>query len=138
MTAEMTTEVSDAELLTMYQETRENLERYQQVVHRLEVEIRQRMDSRQAVAIPSDDYLCELKPRNRYDQATFTPLKELLTDADLRACLTPAHQQTVDVADKWSTAKVLAAARRYGGEVRRVVENATQADVPAFRFERRP
>ena len=102
-----------------------------------EAEIRRRIKERNASIIPSNDYVCEVKTTNTYDQPSFTPLKELFTETDLAACLEPAHKETVDVPDKWKTSTVIAIARKYGPEAMRIVSKARIPASEKLLFQRR-
>ena len=95
------------------------------------------MEYRSATSIPSESFICELTSRTQYDQLGFTPLKEIFNDTDLPKCFTPAHIDSVDVPDKWSTQQVIALAKRYGDQALRVVERAKSLGSPRLKFERR-
>ena len=73
----------------------------------------------------------------KYDQMSFGPLKEIFNDADLKKCLTPAHTDEVQVADKWTTATVKSLAAKYGAEALRIVENARTETRGRLKFSRR-
>ena len=127
----------DKALLVMYDQQRETVKNYEQVVGHLEQEILRRMESRAATAIPSEEFVCEAVIRYQYDQPSFGPLKELFNESDLGTCFIPAHQETVEVLDKWTTQKVLALAKRYGQEAIEIVEKARLPAARQLRFARR-
>ena len=129
--------LSDEALLEAYAQAQALAKSWADKAGRIEWEMRKRMEGRGAMAIPSDTFICELQPRSTYDQTSFTPLKEILMQTDLIECLEPAHEETRQVPDKWNTAKVKAAARRYGHEAQRIVDQATRPDVPKLKVQRR-
>ena len=129
--------LSDTELLATYAELTYLIDQNQRFRGHFEMEIRQRMEGRGGTAIPSDAYTCELKPQVTYNQPAFTPLKEIFLEGDLKACLTPAHPETVQVADKWNTVKVKALVRRYGAEAERIVEAAKVQGPGRLHFEKK-
>ena len=103
----------------------------------LEMEIRRRIKASGGSIIPSNDFQCELLGRASYEQARFTPLKEVFTEADLASCLVPAHEETTEVADKWNTNRVKSLARRYGTEAQRIFDAAAVPQDPRFVFKRK-
>ena len=96
-----------------------------------------RMRERGAIGIPSDVFACELKTTNTYDSSRLAPLKELLSGNELEAVFIPEHQETITVAEKWKTVSLLAVARRHGGAVLRLVEEAKVVGAPRLSFKRR-
>lgn len=137
LTGEVPEDLSDANLLANYQELTHLVQHYQRHLGLLEYEILQRMVARESIAIPSDIYTCELKTSSTYNHLAFTPLKEILTEGDLNTCLSPAHEETVQVPDKWNTTKVKAMARRYGADAQKIVEQANMPGPNRLKFERR-
>ena len=127
-------DVPDSELLQLFKDAKTELETQQRFVGYCEQEIYRRMEDRGATAIPDNTYICELVAQNSYDQKAFTPLKEVLVEADLKSVLIPAHQETVDVPDKWATGKVLALGRRLP-EVQAIVDQARIEGRPKLKFE---
>ena len=129
--------LSDTQLLDSYAAVQGAIEVSKRDLGLLEVEIRSRMSGRGAIAIPSDFYVCELRQKTRYEQVAFSPLKELLSDADLVTCFRPEHSETVYVSDKWDTMQVRALARRYGTQVQRIVDAARVVEDGKLKFEER-
>ena len=130
-------QISDSVLLSQLEAAQNAVE---EAVHHkglLEMEIMRRMRERNAIGIPSDVFTCELKQANTYDQGRFTPLLELLSGDELEKVFTPEHQETVTVAERWNTVGLLAVARRYGGEVLRLVQEAKVAGAPRLSFKRK-
>ena len=128
---------SDEALLRRYDSYQEVVE---EAVHQkglLEQEIMRRMRERNAIGIPSDVFTCELRTANTYDHGRFFPLKELLSHDDLTKVFTPEQHKVVVDPERWDTTKLLAVARRYGGEVLRLVEAAKVAGAPKLHFKRR-
>ena len=130
-------ELNDEELLLDYEHQLALQATVTERAGRLEWEIRKRTEARGAQAIPSNDFICELKTRNTYDSLAFTPLKEILQESDLNICLTPAHQETVTIPDKWNATKVKTMARHHGDAVQQVLNQATMHGTPRLVFERR-
>lgn len=129
--------VSDDDLLASHGHFLRNLAYCQEHLGRTEQEIQRRMNERKASAIPSEEFICEMEVKDTYSQPGFTPLKEIFFPADLAACFTPSHEETVQVADRWETAKVKALAKRYGEQALRVVEAARIPGPPKLKFRRK-
>ena len=101
--------------------------------HTIEQEWLRQMEANDATSIPG---VCEQVIENTYDQLAFTPLKEILHAPDLASALTPAHQETIDVPDKWKTATVLSLAKKYGREALAIVDQARIPGSPTVRVTR--
>ena len=129
--------LSDDVLLGCYQVLKTQLDEDVKAAGRLEQEIYRRMAERKATSIPDETFICEVEARNRYEQVSFGPLKEVFNEPDLVAALTPAHEETTVVPDKWKTSTVLSLARKYGAEAQRIVEQAKVPERPRLRFEKR-
>ena len=127
--------VSDEELLEGYSYLLENVKLWRSRLGRQEMEIRHRMEAREATAIPSDAFRCEDTTKVVYDHTRFAPLKHLLTAEDLASCLVPAHDEIVAVPDKWSTVRVKSTAKKYGSEALKVVEAAVTFAPGPLKFE---
>ena len=127
----------DSYLLSQLDHLRKGIERYQQYAGRIEQEILRRMEERGARAIPDDFFVCEALSTMGYDQMAFTPLKEILVASELLKCLTPAHEETVLVPDKWNTAKVKSAAAKSGAEALAIVDKARRPGTRRLKFERK-
>ena len=128
--------VDDGQLLAAFEYSLAEAQHWQIASGHLEQDIHRRLEERGAKAIPSNHYICELSMRNMYDQAAFTPLKELLVQADLDVVLRPAHTETVAIPDEWYTQKILALGRRLP-EVQHVVDSARRELRGKLKFERR-
>lgn len=126
----------DDNLLKAFDNARTRLEQSQDSAGMLEQEILRRMEERGARAIPSNTYACEGTQDNTYDQASLTPLKEVLNEADLTTVLTTGYQKVVWVPEKWATQKVLALARRLP-EVQAIVDRARIEGRLKLKFEKR-
>ena len=132
--ADILVDMPDSNLLEVFAKARANLEAQQQFVGHCEQELYRRMGDRGATAIPDNTYVCELKAQNTYIQEALTPLKEVLVEADLNSVLIAAHQETVDVPDKWNTVKILRLGRRQP-EVRAILDQARIEGRPKLTFE---
>jgi len=129
--------LTDDDLLAEMEHINAILDGFRGTLGRLEQEAFRRMEERGATAIPSEEYVCEIEIKSTYDQPSFTPLKEVFNDADLKRCLRPAHIEEVEVADKWTTATVKSLATKYGGDALRIVENARMEGRGWLKFARR-
>ena len=129
--------MSDEQLLAGYDMLLEEVKSHRDYLGRLEQEIQQRMTERGSTAIPSDIFKCDREQAVSYNQAALTPLKEIFTEGDLASCLVLAHEETIQVEDKWATVKVKSLARRYGVEAEKVVEQARVPGASRVKFERR-
>ena len=136
MLDDMQTVTSD-ELLLWYNSTHKSLAYFQELLGRLEQEIQGRIRESGGTMLPSEEFICELKTTNTYDQAAFRPFLEILTGADLETVFTPAHVEQVEVKDKWKTQRLLALARRYGDEAMSIIDRARVPGVAKLRFEPR-
>lgn len=130
--------LTNDELLTRIAAFREEDELVQYGLHFLEQEALDRMERNGATAIPSEKYICELQRKDTYDQAGFTPLLEVFNESDLGEVYTPEHQETITVAPKWNTVKLIAKARRYGDKALAVVERAKIPGRPSLKFQEKP
>ena len=129
--------LTDDDLLTEMEHINAILDGFRGTLGRLEQEAFRRMEERGATAIPSEEYVCEIEIKSTYDQPSFTPLKEVFNDADLKRCLRPAHIEEVEVADKWTTGTVKSLATKYGADALRIVENARMESRGRLKFARR-
>ena len=127
----------DDSLLAQYEEELYALAMSRDNAGRVEQEIHRRLEQRNAKAIPSNEFVCELVAQATYSQDGFFPLKEILVKADLDNVLTPAHYpEPVQLPDRWNTVKVLALGRRLP-EVQAVVDKAKIEGRPKLVFKRR-
>ena len=129
--------LSDDELLAEMEHIGAILDGFKNTLGHLEQEVYHRIEERKATSIPSEAYICEINTKKDYDQFAFTPLKEILNEADLKQCLIEAHTKEVEVLDKWATVTVKRLATRYGAEALRIVENARTETRGRLKFARR-
>ena len=129
--------VTDEALLFFYDKTTKQLAVTLELAQHLKHEIIRRTGLRKATAIPSTIYICEVKTGRTYDQASFTPLKELLLEADLKQCYTPAYEETVQVKEKWYVQQVKKVANQYGNEALKIVEQAARPTSPTVKFAKK-
>ena len=130
-------EWTDQTLLSAYAAHLNNIRLSQAESGHIQQELIRRMSERQATSIPSESFICELTVKDTYDQVSFGPLKEILKEVDLATCYTPAHEETVQVPDRWQTVRVKALARRYGAEAQEVVDRARIPGAPSLSFKTR-
>lgn len=128
---------SDEALLNRYANYLESKEFITSELGHIEQEMLRRMTERKATAISSNMYDCLLEVKDMFSQPAFSPLKEIFQEADLVKCFTPAHEETVQIPDKWLTQQVKAAARRYGAEALDIVARARIPGAPRLRFQRK-
>ena len=129
--------LSDDELLAEMEHIGAILDGFKATLGHLEQRAYQLMEERVATSIPSETYICEMETGFKYDQASFGPLKEVFNDADLKKCLTPAHIEEIEVADKWATGTVKSLATKYGAEASRIVDHARVESRGRLTFARR-
>ena len=115
-------ELSDENLLRLYNESLILLTELTAQIGHYEQEIYHRMEARGATLISTDLYTCESPMRYEYPPGCFTPLKELLTDGQLVTCYTPAHREMVpehyeNCPEWWDTRRTLSLAKKLGSEV---------------------
>ena len=126
---------SDLKLLAHYADLLDIQTQVAQAKGRLEQEIWRRMEERGAIAIPDETWVCEAKTRTTYLPIPLTPLKEILSEADLETCYTPAHMEMIP--DRWDGRKVLPLARRYGDVALGIVEKAKLTERAGLKFEKK-
>jgi hypothetical protein len=124
-------------LLAEMEQLRAELDRVRGTWGRYEQEVYRRMEETEATSLPSEIYICELVKTAAYDQISFGPLKEVFHESDLKKCLTPAHTDTIQVPDKWTTATVKSLATKYGAEALRIVDKARSEGRGKLTFARR-
>lgn len=132
-----TTSLSDENLLAQIAEFRSAMEAYQRYVQHLENEALARMERNGATSIPSEQFICEVQRRDTYDQAGFSPLKEILNEKDLASCWTAEHQVLQVMPESWVTVKVKALAARYGAPALAIVERAKVPGRATLKFAKR-
>lgn len=135
--SEVLTSYSDDRLLTWYEALNSIVTRRRAEAGHIEQEMIRRMNERQALAIPSETFICELEVKNSYDQAGLTPLLEIFNEVELAKCYEPAYSKMVEVPAKWNIQQVLAAARRRGAEAMSLVERARLPGALKLKFARR-
>jgi len=130
-------DLDDDQLLAEMEHIGAILDGFKKTLGRLEQEAYRRIEERGATSIPSETYICEMETKRGYDQPSYGPLKEIFNDVDLKQCLTPAHTEEVEVADKWATGTVKSLATKYGADALRIVENARTETRGRLIFKRR-
>ena len=130
--------VQDKSLLEMYETVTKSADEQQKFAGRIEQEIHRRIAARGATGIPSETFECEVVTTFTYDQATLTPLLEMLNDVELAKCYEPAYTpEPVEVPAKWRIQQLLAVARRRGTEAMEIVERAKVETGRRLKFKRR-
>jgi hypothetical protein len=123
-------ELDDVQLLASYEAVSEDAKKIRE-------EIEHRMMEREATSIPSIEYQCEFKVANRYDYATLVPLKERLTSSDLDRAWCPAHQETIDIPERWDMRVLKPLVAKYGRKEIEILQDATIPEAGKFTFKRR-
>lgn len=92
---------------------------------RIEMELHQYMETEEAKVILHPTHDIELKESRAYDHSKLAALRELVDPVELEGsgAFTPAHQDTVDVPEKWNMTKVKPFIK-YGGEIKATIENS--------------
>ena len=91
----------------------------------IEAEIGRRMQERQATEIPHPTVLMTMRRETFFDRDALAPLRELVPPDALGKGYTPAHAETVQVAEKWNMQQVKVWAK-YGGEIAAIIERASK------------
>ena len=115
---------SDAALVQLRQEMLDAAKAHEEAKERIDMELLARMNERGAKGIPDAAYDVKMEENVTYDQAAFTPLKEVFLGDDLKTVYTPEHEETVTVKEKWDTVRVKAMASKYGDAAKLIVEQA--------------
>ena len=131
------TDISAECLLRLYETADQQLEQAKRTAGLIEQEIFRRADEQGATGIPSDVYECSIKVTNTYDPSLLVPLKEVFTDSELKACYVPAHQETIDVAEKWNATQAWKAARKHGDKALALLERAKTPRGRKLEFRRK-
>ena len=113
-------------LVSMIGALREEADLARDAAARAEYVLVRRMERVGARVVPHDTYDVKLEPGTAgLDVSRVLPLKELLPAEYLAKCWTPEHEEVVVVKERWSLRDLLATARALGGEVARLVAEAT-------------
>ena len=129
--------LTNDELLQWYNGQILRLKHAEEAKGHLEQEILRRIAESGGTMLPSEEFICEVKSTNSYDQTAFRPFLEILNSADLETVFTPAHSEQVTVKDRWDTQKLIALARRYGDEAKATIDRARIPGPARLRFEPR-
>jgi hypothetical protein len=91
----------------------------------IEMEITKRMRADDATAVPHDDFTVELAGKAEYDYSKLYTVLEYIPRADLikAGAYTPAHEETVDVPDKFNATK-LKPFGKFGADIRDIIQGA--------------
>jgi|TARA_Y100000310_G_scaffold343146_1_gene449433 hypothetical protein len=92
---------------------------------RIEMELRQRMESLGATQLAAEGYEIIDEGKKVYDFNRLVALREILPDSVISEAFTPAHEETIDVADKWDMRKVQHWPKKYGHDVADIVGRST-------------
>ena len=115
----------DEALLIMWQHYDASVKEEQFWLGHVEHEIQRRMETRKMRVMPHSELTVKLDlPTPAVDYAALYVLKEMLSPEIIAEGFTPAHEEVVQVPDKWSMIKVNAWGRAYGKDVAVVIEGA--------------
>lgn len=117
-------ESTDDDLLERYAAMADGIRAAEAFKVKVEAELHQRMLARGATAIMGTHYTMEIGTKAEYDRQALAPLKEILAEADLAECHTPARQEEVQRPDAWDIRVVLRLAKAYGNEAMAIVDGA--------------
>ena len=67
-----------------------------------------------------------------YDRSRFTPLLEILSEAEVRKCYTPSQVKEVTVPEKWNVAELKPIAKDRGHEVLRYLDDARYEKITGY------
>ncbi len=117
----MTTEI----LVNKYMQLDRIIEQLQKRQNEIQMALYDQMVRDNATMIPHPTYTVELKQTLAYDPSKLAALHELVDPAELESsgAFIPAHQDTVDVPEKWNMTKVKPFTK-YGGEVKATIEGS--------------
>ena len=117
--------LSDDELLSAWQLQTRHIKHLTEEQGHVEMLLRQRLLERGATEIPHPSLTVKLESRfGGYDLSRIQVLKELLPPDVIAEAYTPAHEETIQVPDKWDGRKLLGWPKRFGKEVAAVLEAA--------------
>lgn len=115
---------SDAQLAQARLATAALREHLDQDIYACDQELLRRMRERGATELPLDGATVRLvRASPTYDLGLLTALKETLTAEWLNKVWTPAHEEMIQVAEKWNGTQ-LRSAEKLGGEVAAVIQQA--------------
>jgi len=116
---------TDEELIRGWAADTEAVEGYKRNIYYIEREILSRLRGREATEMLHPDYEVRLKPEApKYDVNRLIALRELLPPQVIEKAYTAAHQETIEVPDKWDGRVMREWPKRYGHEVRKVIDHA--------------
>ena len=120
----MLREMSDHTIAVAIIEADEAVAQHRRTADEFRAEFQRRITDSGGTMLDDPDFTIELKPGPvSLDVGIIVAVKEQLSEENLAKCYTPAHQETIDVPEKWSLVQLNALARRYG-VVARIVERA--------------
>ena len=129
--------LSDHTLAEAIVAAQEALADLQRSIDEMRADVQRRITDAGGTMLDNDQFLIELKPGPvSLDVGIIIAVKEQLSAENLAKCYTPAHQETIDVPEKWSLVQLNALARRYG-VVARIVERARVPGRPRVVVERK-
>jgi len=92
----------------------------------LKFQLLRRMRDDKATTFPHPEIECTAKKDNTsWDYNTLRPILELLDKSDIEAFYSPEHEETIIVEEKYDM-RIGKGYLKYGGEVKEIIERATQ------------
>ena len=125
------------ELLETAVDLQGRIQALQEAYRQVEFAIIQQMDAAGQTEVPHATIVCRLERKPAYAKERLYPLRELLDPTVLAEGYLPEHKETVVMPETWDLRQVLKWARKYGDDVRAVVEAATMPGPPRLHVERK-
>ena len=117
--------IPDEQLVACLAAAKIEIEEKQELFGHLEQELHIRAAARGATTIYGKGMNYVVTTKLEYDRTRLQALGEFLTNEEFSKCYTPAHEETVQVPDKWDMTQWKAAARRHGGELQASLDALT-------------
>lgn len=126
-------------LVNKYMQLDRIIEQLQKRQNEIQMTLYDQMVRDDATMIPHPTYTVELKKTLAYDPSKLAALRELVDPAELESsgAFIPAHQDTINVPDKWNMTKVKPFSK-YGGEVKATIEGAAYVSATRLSIKGKP
>lgn len=118
--------LTDHELAEAVVNTKETIARLRRALVVLESTIQQRIEATGGRELMDDQYRMALEPGTpSYDYGLLRALLEAgIPQPDLDKAFAPAHDETVQVADRWNGTQLNSLEKRFGGHVAEIIQRA--------------
>ncbi len=116
---------NDEDLASLIVVLEEGVGEIQRQVHNAKQEMMRRLRDRGATEFPHPDITCKIAQASpTYDLSRLAFLKELLPPEIIEETFTAAHEEIIQVPDKWDMRKTKGWGKRYGDDVQDVLDSA--------------